>query len=790
MHLTLIKKALRDIRGHLGAYLACAMLMAIGVLFYSAMTQVAGNLPVTMHKFYADYRFANAFASVKSMPAANVGRLTNIEGVSYASGRLVSSARVVRENDDSNVQLMLISYDPAEQSRLNDLLVVEGGDLTEGSFAMLLSQNFYAANGLSPGDTLDIAFLGRKLAFTVEGAVQMPEFVYITPENSIMPDDKNYGIAYVPLDIMESLLGRSGEVNDIAVLFETGYNYDILERPLKDTLSPNGLIQLVPREDQASNSMLEMELTGIETMVGVVPLIFLALGSLIMSVVIKRMVEQQHAQIGLMKAYGYSQRDVLTHYSIYGVVIGLLASLIGGVLGALTAGYIAQMYRQYFAMPGISGAFSLSRVFQLSMMALLFGVGASLYGARGILRLSAAQAMRPAAPPSGKPILLERVRFVWDAFSTTAQMSMRNLFRSRSRSILTWLGLMVCYALTAAVFAFQPMIDIMLVDNFLEVQNYDYKIGLERMTDARALEKSLSHMQGVGEVEAVLELPLTLRAGSNSKDASLMAIPGESSLYRLFDDKQQPLSLPPYGVVLTYRLAEELGVTVGDTILLDIPYPDCEAVSVVSMLCEQYASNYVLVDRAHISSLMRTGQMASGAMMRVKPGDENAVERMTERLNEADNVASVMDILQLQRSMADMMETSTSMLYVMAVMAVFAGFAIVYNASVVILSERIRELASLRVLGFSLRETVTVVALEQLVLLAAGVLAGIPLSGAAMESLAASVATDAYSMPTVVPLISHVTSVVCMLGAWISAMLVTARKVRNTEMSDVLKGRD
>ena len=304
--------------------------------------------------FYRQYRFADAFAQVNSIPVSRVERLTAIEGIQKASGRLTVTARLVADSQDNNATLKLISYDPAETDRLNDIFVTKGEAPVAGSYGICLNEAFYKANNLKQGDTIELALGGRRISFTVCGTIQTPEYIYIMPEGSLMPDDKNYGIAYVSADVLEALLNRRGEANDVSFALKSGVSYDDVEQELKTALAPNGLIQLIPRADQGSHSMLDQEIAGLRSMVGVVPFLFLMVGALIMSVVMKRIVEQQHAQIGLMKAYGYSNREVLIHYAIYGVVIGLMASIIGGALGATVAGYMAALYTTYFYMPGIS----------------------------------------------------------------------------------------------------------------------------------------------------------------------------------------------------------------------------------------------------------------------------------------------------------------------------------------------------------------------------------------------------------------------------------------------------
>jgi putative ABC transport system permease protein len=677
-----------------------------------------------------------------------------------------------------------------ETERLNDILVTEGEAPRSGVYDIALSQGFYNANGFQNGDSVTLAIQGKRVAFAVCANVQTPEFVYIMPEGSLFPDDANNGVAYVPLDVLESLTGRTGEVNDIALRLRPGVSFSDLERDMQNALTPYGLYTLYEREHQASHEMLTMELESMQSMVGVIPVMFLLLGALVMSVVIKRMVEQQHAQIGLLKAFGYPTKKVLAHYMTSGIVIGFAASVIGGVMGALVSEYIAAMYAMFFVMPGISGAFSMENVLTLSLFALLSGVGSSLYGARSVLKLRAAAAMRPPAPPMGKAIVLERAKRLWKAFSSSAQMSFRNLFRAKSRSITTLVGLTLCYAITAAVFAFSPMIDVMMVDTFTEVQRFDYRITTVNAVRADTLERELLRLENVDRAEAVLNLAATARAADRHEDVAIMGIAHNSSLYHLYDEDNRPVALPENGVVLTYRMAKALRVSAGDTITLDFPVPDREIAVRVAVLSEQYTSNYVLASREFLAEALRQPDFANGAMFTVRAHNGAVQNAITETLHDGENIASILNTEQLMESTDEMLQTATTALNAMALMAMFTGFAIVYNGSVVILSERLRELASMRVLGFSVWETVRVVALEQAALLICAVVLGIPLTGVVMDSLAGMISTDAFAIPVGVPLQSHALTFVSMAAAWLLAMMVTKRKMNRIQMADVLKERD
>ncbi len=785
---TIFIKALRDIKYHKGAYIACALVMAIGITAFAGLSQMSDSLPQTRDDFYSSCRFGDAFSSVESMPSSMLGRVNAIDGVEKASGRLVSEFRMENEENRS-VTVKTVSYDSNDENRLNDIICKSGRLPDPGLREAVLSESFFTANGFHIGDELTLVIGGRECGFEITGTIQSPEYIYVVSEGSIMPDDKAYGIAFVPLDVLSSLMNMTGEYNDISVKLISGKKIEDVQPDIEEALKPYGLKTFVRAKDQASNNMLGIEIKGLQSMVSSIPIMFLIIGVIIMMVIVKRTIEQQRTLIGLMKAIGYTDMQILAHYGVYGAVIGIAAAVIGGLGGSVLAGGMASLYSVYFHMPSLTGTLEPAAIIQLGLLSLIAAILASFLGSRGVLKMQAAESMRPPAPPPGKKILLEGFTPFWNRLKSISQMVLRNIFRNKGRTVLTLFGLTICYSMIAAVFAFWPMVDFLFQREFRDVQRYDLKIGLSTYSKAKAAENAALALPGVVTANSTAELPVTITKDEKRKDTTLIVLEPDNEQYLLYGVDEKPMRLPLEGVVISKRLAEVLGLGIGDELLLDSAWPDVESHTFVSGICIQYFGMNAFMDREYFVKTFGVPAISNSVML-MTSDLHNDREQLSNQLNKARNVSAYADRGQMLDSLLDQYATSMSALYVMALLAVFAGFAILYNASVISLSERIRELASMRVLGFSVRETVGVIVLEQVILLLIGVLIGIPVAGQLMQALATSMASDSFAIPAKIPPVSYILAACSTVFALLVATLFTNKKVQKLDLVEVLKQRD
>ncbi|NLK53027.1 MAG: ABC transporter permease, partial [Syntrophomonadaceae bacterium] len=470
------RKMWRDLAENKAAYLACITVIAIGLMLFTSMSVVFEGLNEARNNFYAEYRFADGFVRVRGISQTQVDRLSSVEGVAQLEGRLVKDARVYFPDREENVYLRLVSIRPEQTDRLNDVRIIEGTLPTKGSHGILLDPGFLAANGLQPGDKLPVIIAGNQVELTVTGTVQSPEFVYAmrTPMD-IYPDPATFGVAYLPLDVMQKLYGEES-LNDIVFTLAAGHTYTEVESQLKPRLKPYGLETIYAQVDQISEVILKQELQSMQSMVTIMPLLFLFVAATILYILLKRMVEQQRGQIGVLKALGYSSRTILFHYLSYALIIGAIGGLLGCLLGFWLSYPLMGIYQTFFNLPGLTGQVSFYYLFLGILFSTGFGALAGYFGSEGVLKLQPAEAMRPPAPPLAKQTLIEGWSLFWNNLTVQGKMATRNLFRNLGRSIFTLIGVMFAFSLIATNGYFLSIIDVLMLDQFTKVQTHDVKV--------------------------------------------------------------------------------------------------------------------------------------------------------------------------------------------------------------------------------------------------------------------------------------------------------------------------
>mgnify|MGYP001810230533 CR=1 FL=1 len=785
----LFRKMLRDIRENLVSYIACIAIIALGLMTYVSMANVKDILVGAKDRYYLDYRFADAFAVVNAIPEGKTGTLARIPGIRAVEPSIVRDVRVLLPGRTDNVYLRLVSFDTENPNRLNDLWQLEGTPLGKGDRSILLGVEFYNLNGFSVGDAITLVINGRKETLSVAGKGQTPEFIYAMKNaTDFMPAGASFGTAFVPKDTLQALLGSGSSCNRIAFAFDAGTTWDDVKDDLKSALRPYALQMLFPRKDQISNLMLDSELKQLSNFATSAPLLFLTISTIILWIMLKRMVEHQRTQIGMLKAAGYTAWEVLRHYLSFALFVGVLGGVLGNLGGFALSGYMVDMYGDFFTLPGLINRFSRGYFLTGMLLSVGFSLMAGFLGAKGVLRLSPAVAMQPPAPHSGKSIPIERIRPVWNALTVQGRMAMRNLWRSPARSLFTLSGVAMSFALMAAIFTFTDLFDVFVMDQFRYVQHFDLKASFLAPMERNAAVSELARMDGVQLAEPLLEVPVVLSKAHRSKSTILIANAPDARLYTVVGEGNRPVAMPDDGIILSIPLAEKLEASVGDILELESPYQRQKDLKVaVCAIIPQYISQNAYMSQSAIDELLGQGGLATSVLLSVAPGQREALKDI---LSDGRTLAGIDDIAQMKQGYYDLMDQFFFMLWIMVGMVVLVGFAIVYNSSIISLSERERELASLRVLGMDLHEVQEVVSFEQGVLAAAGIVLGVPLTYWMYATMADTMQTDLYRIPIIINARMFLYALLGTAGSMLLAYLNIRRRLRRLDMVEVLKARE
>lgn len=743
------RKLIRDLWQLRAPLAAVALVMAAGVAALVMAWSTSASLRRSRDAYYDEGRFADVFVQLKRAPESLSQRLTAIPGVSTLQTRVVHDVNLSVPGMREAASARLVSLPDGGSPALNAVRLRRGRMPESRAPEVVASEPFAAANRLELGDTVGAVINGKWQALVVVGIGLSPEFVYFVRPGEMLPDNRRSGVLWMPRSSLEEALGMEGAFNDAAIKLSKDAVTPEVIRQIDALLDRYGGFGAYDRSAHISDRYLRDEFDQLAVMGTWTPAIFLCVGAFLVNVVLGRLVRTQREQIATLKAFGYSNPLLARHVLLMALAVCLTAAVIGVAAGAALGAYLTTFYINVFRFPLLS--------FRLDSAAVVVGVAvaaaASVFGVLGALRvvtrLSPAEAMRPEAPEEFRPTLVERlgVREVpmrW-------RMAIRAMENHPWRSSLAALGIgMSAAVLVVSSFALDS-IDHMIDREYAAGQRYDLSVTFNEPVS----ESGIYSFRGLlGGDASLYSEPMRTAAArlSNRQVTRTTAIVGlepGSDLMRLLNREGRPIELPPDGLLISEHLAEILQVGRGD--LLRVQFLEGRRIA-AWVPVEDTFSGFVglaaYMRREALNRLTGDGHVLSAMLVR-----ENSAwsAELQQRLKRTPTVASVTNkgaMLEVFRSMIAQNITRITLLH-----AIFAGvisFGVVYNTARIALAERQRELATMRVLGFTRAEVGRVLLTEILLLSALGVPIGLVLGRGLAWLLVRALQTESYAFPLVI----------------------------------------
>ena len=480
------------------------------------------------------------------------------------------------------------------------------------------------------------------------------------------------------------------------------------------------------------NSFIQ-DTESIENISKVFPIVFFMVALLISLTSMTRMVEEQRTQIGTLKALGYNKLQIASKYVIYAG----LACVIGGVLG-MSVGFVLLpqiIWTMYQMMYQMTDNIHISFNIIIGGMGLLLIcvciIGATIYAVLKELVQTPSTLMRPKAPKMGRRVLLEKIPFIWKRLSFSQKVTVRNIFRYKKRFLMTIIGILGCTALIVVGFGVRDSIRCIMPNQFEKVFNYDMQIGLKNGLEDEQKQKYIISLQEKTELEKVVETYMTSNIAKNQENEEdvQIIVPKEpkdlDEVINLTDVKTgEKVQLEENAICLTDKVAELLNVKQGDTITLK-DSKDKERQVKISNIVENYVYHYVYMSRITYENLY--GENYNTNMLFTKNNnlsEEQETNLATEIMNQSE-VASISRNSSIMNLLDDTMKSLNYVVIILIVSAGLLAFVVLYNLSNVNISERIRELATIKVLGFYDKEVYSYVTRETVILTAIGIVLGL-----------------------------------------------------------------
>lgn len=782
------RKFVRDLWRMKWQALAIALLIACGVSVTVMAFSAQKALQDSQERFYEDTRFGDVFAEARRVPLSRARDLARIDGVAAVDVRIAESGLMDVPGLSRPAVARVISLPQDEAGGLNRVTLARGRMPDPASLDEAVAiKSFLDAAHVSLGDRLTTVIGGRAFSFRVVGAVNSPEAVFTPSPESFMPDDAHQATFWAPRPAVERAAGLSGAFNSVSLDLAAGASLPAVLQAADRILAPYGGLASYGREDQVSHAFLEAELKELSTSAAILPPIFLLVAAALVHMVVSRLVDAEREQIGLLKAFGYSDLQAASPYLQLAAAIGLVGAIGGGVIGGWMGVMVMEQYRAYFRFPELQAAFHWPGFFIAVTASLAAALAGCLLSVRRAAALSPAVAMQPPRPRAYRQGWLDRL-LPGRAVDQASRMIVRNLERFPLRAGLTALGLAAGLALLiGAQFVFGSL-DHIIDQAYFQSQRWSDSIAFAEARGERAVSEA-RRLPGVFGAEPVRVLPVRVMAGGRTELTRLTGLEPDARLHRPLDAAGRPIAFQGRGLIISRALAGKLGVAPGEPVRIEVMDGRSPAVVLpVSALAEDFSGYAVYMDRRELNRLMGDGDVASGAQLLLAPDRREAFYRAIEATPQIVAASSRDDtVLNWRKVMIEAFRVS------MTFYVGFAGaiaFGVAYNASRIALSERARDLATLRVLGFERRECAYILLGELLVLAVAALPVGL-LGGYGLAMLITSVyARDELRLPLVMAPQGLAVSLAAYLAAVVLAAGLVGQRIWSLDLVAVLKTRE
>jgi len=782
------RKLFRELRRHWVQIASIALVMGCGTMTIMGLRSTLTSIRAARDDYFDVYRFGDVFAHLERAPDVVAQRIARIRGVGAIETRVVRDVRLDVPGLSEPAIGHMVSIPAVRRSMLNELLIRRGRWIAPGSpREVLVSDRFAAVNHLAPGDSLSAVINGRWERVEIVGVAISPEFVVEYAGSGLFVDNRRYGIVWASSELVGNAFDMKGAFNDVVIRLASATAEARVRSDLDALLQPWGSAPSYARKDQPAARVLEDEFSQLRTNATIFPLFFLFVAAFLLNVVLSRLVASQREEIAALKAFGYTDREIGWHYLGFGIAAVVLGAAVGIPAGAWMGARFSRLYQDYFRFPSIPSV--------IDWGAVLAGVGVSggfallgaLSGVRRVVRLTPAEALRPEAPSRFRKLTLE-VLGLGRFLSPAVRMVLRNVERRPVRTASTTVGVALAVALLASGRFPYDALDRLMQVEFHLVQLYDALAVFTQATPADAA-LVLRHVDGVLAAEPFRATSIRVKRGTAMRSTTITGIEPSGRLYRLVDADGREFDAPLAGCVITRWLARYLGVAVGDTIVVDLLEQGSRRVGlVVAGTYDPMVGQGVFMSRGALNRLLREPDLASGSYVSIAPRRESDVML---QLKAFPGIAGVVSRQATVHSMDDQMRQS--MVFVLALIitsACIIALGVVYNSARIALSERGRELASLRVLGFTTGEVSRMLLGEQGAVMLVALPLGIAFGAAFSFALVLGFKTERFQFPFVMAFRSQLLAVGVVIGAAALAGLVVHRRVGRLDMVAALRTRE
>lgn len=756
---------LRDFKDHKAQFLSIFLMALIGVFAFTGISGEAVGLVDVSSSYYENTNLADGWIYGEEITDDVFSDIKSMDEIKDAQREMVVST-VANYSSDPDITLHIVEG----KQNISKFYLFKGQDFNPNDEeGIWIDKRFADGRNLDIGDKITLKFDGKKVSKTVRGIMYSPEYVYYIQEGSLLPDFSQVGFAYMPSK------GADFDIkyNTIALDAYNDLDEKDFKSALEEKLGQKAYVQYVDRDNNVGIKTLQDEIDQHKMFSGIFPAIFVLVSLLTLVTTMSRVISAQRMQIGTLKAMGYSNKSIVLHYLSYGFVLSLTGSVIGLIIGPLTIPYLFY--------PTMSSTYSLPRwgpswdisFFAVAGLMVVSSVLISYISVKGISDENPAETIRPKAPKLVSSGLIERTK-IWKRFSFNERWNYRDAKRNKTRAIMSVFGVFACALLVMSAFGMVDSINDVEDWQYNQIYNFNSKLILEENITDSQLDHILDETGGEGIREEAIELKY-----KGIKKTGTLTVMNDTEYYKVTDANRNYISLDPDGVAISDKMAEVLGLKVGDKVRWHV------------------AGNPKWID----SEITETYSIPFGQGLIMSPevfdeigGDDynystNVVLTQKNVKENYTGVSSITTSEDIRKGWNTMTEALDLMVSVLTTFAIVLAVVVLYNLGLLSFTEIQRELATLKVLGFNSKSLRRLLLTQNLWFSTIGFILAIPGAYVLMGIMMGSTG-DEYCFPINIYLWNFVVSFLITFGLSVLVNLAFSRKIKKVNMVESLKSNE
>ena len=782
-------KLLRDLWRMRGQAFAIVLVIVSGVATFVMLISNMDSLYLTREKYYQENEFADVFASLKRAPESIKQRIKEIPGVEQVETRVVADVKLDIEGFSEPVIAKLISIPDTGKPLLNRLYIRKGRLVDPWKDdEVVVSEAFAEAHGFAPGDRIGAIINGKWERLVIVGIALSPEFVLQARPGALSPDYKRYAILWMGRNALSTAYDMKGAFNDVTLTLSLDANMNDILIQLDNLLYDYGGLVSYGRKDQMSHRFLDEEFKQLRRSAEIFPAIFIAVATFLLNVVISRTISTQREQIATLKAFGYSNLMIIGMHYIKMVSLIVFIGVAGGIAVGIWFGKgLGNIYMEFYRFPYLIYELKPNVALIAALITATAAIAGTIHSVKRAATMPPAEAMRPEPPARYRKTIIDRLGIA-RMLSQPTLIIVRDIGRRPIKSLLTITGIAFSCAIIIAGTFSSDAVDFIVNVQFRLSQKDNMAVTFVEPVSRNALYE-LQGLSGVEYAEVFRTAPVRLRFGHQSFRTTLQGIEPDGHLRVLLDVNLKPFTVPSSGIVLSDYLGALLGVRQGDMITVEVLEGKRPIVQVpVAGLVEQYIGIASYMDITALNRLIKEGSAISGAYLTVDSLYQTEIyKRLVEMPRVAGAIVREDEIKNFYELQAEFFLFFT---FVATILAGTIALGVVYNSARIALSERSRELASLRVLGYTRAEISYIFLGELGILTLASIPLGLFLGRGLCEYIARALSSELFRVPAIIELSTYsFAATVVVISACLSGLIVRHR-LDHLDLVEVLKAKE